>query len=603
MVGLRVLARWATQLSLGVTGRRSELQFLAGAIALGLGFWGWSIEKPADDWSGHANNAFRTLQLITLNFPTNFDGKITWQLQIARLMVPLVAVMASFNVFVGMVARPLRLVLLPRSRNHIVVCGDTKLTEEALRSLSLRGRQIVIVAPKVEILRRQALEGFGMTVVEADLRQPGTFKQLSLRHAAALFITGPDDLDNLNLAMMAMGSVVDRSDSEPPLALAVMIDREDLAVELDQALDGVARQHRLRYHRLCPDREGVRLELARFAPVFIKPDLGKPSHVMVVGLAGRFEQVLAELVVKTQDHPSERPVISLILAKGERERFDAWHASRADLDLVVRFEFFDAGSARLPAEAALEAWRAKFGAPDLVVLMADDTDAIATAFALRRPGNRAGAENAPMLVRQGREDHLLQALQAVRRADRDLSRMVAFGGLVRAESIERVLDRKGDETAIALHAHYVDAAKALGWRSPTALRAWDDLSENMRDANRAAAEHAPVLFAAVGLRWVPRASGTLPGSDIVSHDLTGAEIEKLAEIEHRHWMAARIDRGWRYASIRDDARLLHPALVPFEQLTEEDKEKDRNTIRVLVGILTEQGNVLTRVPASGAREA
>ena len=46
--------------------------------------------------------------------------------------------------------------------------------------------------------------------------------------------------------------------------------------------------------------------------------------------------------------------------------------------------------------------------------------------------------------------------------------------------------------------------------------------------------------------------------------------------------------------IRDDRRKLHPDLVPYEALSEDDKEKDRNAVRVLLGILSEQGRVVIR---------
>lgn len=586
MPALIALSKLSAQMASRVTRHRGEMQLVAGAIALGLGFWGWSIEEPAANWSGHANNLFSTLQLVTLNFPKKFDGEITWQLQIARLMVPLVAVLASFHVLVGAVTRPLRLALLPRAQEHIVVFGDTKLTEAALLTLAQRGRQIVVVAPKVTDLRREMLESFGLTAIESDLRQAGALKQLNLRTAAAVFVTGPDDLDNLNIAMLALASVENRPDGQPPLVLAVMIDREDLAIELDEALDGIARHQRLRYHRLCPDREGVRLELARFAPIFTKRDRNAPSHVMVAGLAGRFEQVLSELIVATQDHPSERPILSLVLTAPELKLFEAWRAARPELDLVVRFELLEAETARLPRADALSEWVARCGSPHLVVVMCEDADAIATSLALRRPMNPAGTGNVPLLVRQGREDHVLETLQRTQGQARDLSRMVAFGGLIRADSIERALSRKGDERAIALHERYLAAAQAGGVSTPAALKSWDELSENLREANRSAAEHAPILFAAIGLELVEAAPGIPP------RQISADELETLAMVEHRHWMASRIDHGWRYGQVRNDDRQLHPSLLPYEQLTESDKIKDRDTVRVLIEIATAQSEIL-----------
>jgi hypothetical protein len=172
--------------------------------------------------------------------------------------------------------------------------------------------------------------------------------------------------------------------------------------------------------------------------------------------------------------------------------------------------------------------------------------------------------------------------------NRDMTRLVAIGGLVRAESIERVLDGKGDEVAIALHAHYLAAANTLGAGSPASLEAWDGLAENLREANRAAAEHAPILFASAGFQIVAAAPGIKPAT------LSCTELECLARVEHRRWIADRINRGWSYGKFRDDRRMLQPDLVPYDALSGADREKDRNAVKVLSSVLAAQGSVILR---------
>lgn len=594
MPSLIAISRAASRISSVVTRSRGELQFFAGLAALGLGFWGWSIERPATDWASYTNNAFRTLQLITLNFPTNFDGQIPWQLQLARLMVPLVAILASFNVLMGTVTRPLRLALLPRTRGHVVVCGDTKLTEAALLKLAERGREIVIVTPAISSARRDMLESQGLTMVEADARRDGALRHLSLRSAAALFVTGADDLDNLNLAMSALVSAEERLAGLPPLILAVMIEREDLAIELDLALDGVARRHQLRYHRLCPDREGISLELARFAPVFTKPAPSEPSHVLIVGLAGRYEQVLAELLLCTQDHPDQSPLFSFALTEKEARGLEAWRVDRPDVALVVRFEIMIREEGRVPADPVLSDWHQRNGKPHLVVVMGSDADAMAAAFVLRRPHSAAGTDDIPILVRQEREDRLLQSVDSAGQVGSQKARLIAFGGLIRAESIERVLDRKGDEAAMALHAGYLAAEFGRSAQSSeTALRQWDALSETLKEANRSAARHLSILLASAGLETIERANVERNGWPAV--ELAPGQIEHLAKVEHRHWMASRIDQGWRSGPARDDSRRLHPAIVPYDELSAIDKQKDRDTVRRLIDIQSSRGLVLSRL--------
>jgi hypothetical protein len=54
-------------------------------------------------------------------------------------------------------------------------------------------------------------------------------------------------------------------------------------------------------------------------------------------------------------------------------------------------------------------------------------------------------------------------------------------------------------------------------------------------------------------------------------------IEKLAENTHEIWSEQRLKDGWTYGSERDDQLLMHPCLVPYNELPETEKIYDRNT--------------------------
>ncbi|MGL4728121.1 MAG: RyR domain-containing protein [Bosea sp. (in: a-proteobacteria)] len=579
--------------------RKGLLQALAGVIALALGFWGWSIFSPAKTMADHANNFFRTVQLMTLNFPTTFDGKLPWQLQLARLMVPAIAALATLHVIIGAITRPVRIALLPHTKDHLVVCGAAQLTEAALIKLAERGVQVIAIAPDMVDERRDTLEGYGLTVIRANPYEPATMAALNLDRAGAIFIAGEDDLANLNLAMLAMAQVKKRPADAPPMTLGILIDDERLASELDMALDGISRRHGVRYHRICPDREGARLELERYAPALTKADPEQRSHVLVYGLSGRWQQVLMQAIIACQDQPDECPLFTLILDEAETELFEDWQATTSDRDMIVEFSIIAADSDIFGDEQRASDWRHDNPVPHLAIVLREKSDAIAAMLTLRRPGNPFGTEHTPLIVRQATEDRLVAQLMNTSVNDRDFSKLGVFGGLIRPDSVERVLDRKGDRIGIAMHAWYLDAAAKTGAGSAAALAAWDALPENLRDANRASAAHAPILFASAGFVL------TKAGKGIEAATPDETEIERLAQIEHRRWCADRIDRGWRFGEPRDDVRKRHPSLKPYEDLSEAEKEKDRNAVRALVSILASEGMILTRkiVPDAPPSEA
>jgi ryanodine receptor 2 len=53
--------------------------------------------------------------------------------------------------------------------------------------------------------------------------------------------------------------------------------------------------------------------------------------------------------------------------------------------------------------------------------------------------------------------------------------------------------------------------------------------------------------------------------------------EQIAEHVHEVWAKARIAEGWKQGPKRNDERKEHPCLVPYSELSESEKEYDRQT--------------------------
>ena len=66
-------------------------------------------------------------------------------------------------------------------------------------------------------------------------------------------------------------------------------------------------------------------------------------------------------------------------------------------------------------------------------------------------------------------------------------------------------------------------------------------------------------------------------SDIQLPEDLNPLLEAMAMNVHEVWAQTRISQGWQYGSERNDGKKLHPMLVPYEELPEEEKVYDRNT--------------------------
>lgn len=70
--------------------------------------------------------------------------------------------------------------------------------------------------------------------------------------------------------------------------------------------------------------------------------------------------------------------------------------------------------------------------------------------------------------------------------------------------------------------------------------------------------------------------------------------EDIAKNVHEVWSAGRMKDGWTYGEERNDAKRQHPCLVPYEELSEEEKEYDRNTSVETIKLILELGFKITK---------
>ena len=70
--------------------------------------------------------------------------------------------------------------------------------------------------------------------------------------------------------------------------------------------------------------------------------------------------------------------------------------------------------------------------------------------------------------------------------------------------------------------------------------------------------------------------------------------EDIARNVHEVWSAGRMSEGWTYGEERNDALKKHPCLVPYENLTESEKEYDRNTSQETLKLILKLGFKITR---------
>lgn len=82
--------------------------------------------------------------------------------------------------------------------------------------------------------------------------------------------------------------------------------------------------------------------------------------------------------------------------------------------------------------------------------------------------------------------------------------------------------------------------------------------------------------------------------DIILDESLLALCEEIAKNTHEVWAAGRIADGWTYGPVRDDAAKKHPCLIPYEELSEEEKAYDRATSLQTLKLVVKLGYTIAR---------
>jgi hypothetical protein len=162
---------------------------------------------------------------------------------------------------------------------------------------------------------------------------------------------------------------------------------------------------------------------------------------------------------------------------------------------------------------------------------------------------------------------------------------------------DAVFDSLIEPLARAIHEKFVqEETKKETEKKPETdanMQPWEKLREDTREENRKQARDIKAKLQAVSCGVIPAGE-----KGVALFVFTLEEIEIMAIMEHNRWMHSKLDAGWTYApGKRDDEKKTHPCLLPWEQLTNEEQEKDRQAMQKLPSLLADIGlEVYSLVP-------
>lgn len=137
-----------------------------------------------------------------------------------------------------------------------------------------------------------------------------------------------------------------------------------------------------------------------------------------------------------------------------------------------------------------------------------------------------------------------------------------------------------EKLAVAIHDLYNQQQLERHPDKPLAHPEFSDLPDSLKYSNLRQARSIAKKLDLMG--WEIRPEGS--DGELIT-EISDEVVETLAIFEHDEWVRERLGYGWTYGEIKDNDNKISPYLVPYDELSEEIKNLDRDTIRNIPALL------------------
>ena len=524
---------------------------------------------------------YLALQLFTLESGAP-AGKVGVLLNIARFLAPAVTVYAAAKALAVIFQSQLQLVRLKTLNGHVVIAGlgrSGMLFAEAFRKQRL---------PVVVVERNEANEQLvhchdaGALTVIGDARAKDILSRAGVNRAKILICVSGEDGINAEIAVQTRELLPEGR--QPLTSLVHIVDSQLCRLlrkqELMERKNNVMRMEFFNIYE-----SAVRDLFARYPPF----SSGGPSNFLIVGLGQMGESLLLALTRSWMQQTSKSsPRFNVtILDRSAKRKVEA---------LEVRYPYLIQNCVVTPLEIEVpstEFYQKVFlkpPGPTKVYLTIDhDSVVLSTALLLRQWVD----STTPIFVRMAHQGGLSTLLSQAVEGKTEVANIIPFGSAERVCTPDLLSGSTKEILAQFIHEEYVKGQieQPASSRTSAALCSWDELPEWLKESNRTQADHIGEKLRRIRCDLVLFSD---PLSE--SFQFEEKEIEALARMEHERWMEERTKDGWKYAEVeRNVQQKTNPYLVSYEQLPEQIKELNRNTVRELPRFLARCGYQIYRI--------
>jgi voltage-gated potassium channel Kch len=534
-------------------------------------------------WKEVSDDFFVTILYFTFSAPADAAGQNVF-LHIARFLAPLATVSAIVKIIIQAAYASWLQAQLKYRRGHVVVVGFGVLGQQIARHFRADGARVVVLERFPTVEGTELCDHLDIPLIVGDGTDLSDLQEVAANHASAIFFVTDNDIINLEAAAAASSlmSETDRHKSR----LLVHLGNLHLTRQLKDYERRIAfigdRETTVTFFNL---NDLLARQLLMENPLYEIAGLLSQSrlHILLLGLNDISEKIIHHVILSQRTTALGPPQFTVV-DKDASQAKASFFLRHPGLNDVATLQFIDAEPETIDRLALVR--RVNETGPLTATLLCkpEEVDNLSTALEIHAASARGLIHAGQIFVRRAQTSDFFELLSKIERYD--LANMLIDFGEGDHQLFVRQITGEGDVLAKQIHDAYCYERSAAGDPPSPSTAPWELLPESSRRANRRAADHLWTKLASTGYRSDGRGQG-LPRLADAGAALRDEDTRlDLARLEHDRWWADRILDGWRQGEPRNNETLVHPMLVPFDQLTLDEKSKDAEQIDFLVEALT-----------------
>jgi hypothetical protein len=546
------------------------IYLLVAGLAYVLGFWGYKLYFEGRGNQGALlDAAYYAFDLFRMKYIGH--DPIPWQLNVARFLAPITTLLAALKVFLSLIYKKVAEITLPFWKNHAIVLGIDSVNKHFIYAMLDKGMQTVCIDNGNGATPHDELWEKGAIVLTRDLYDDSFFKNIGITKAQFFFAFTAEDEINLSildlLAEFMAQAAPARSD---PLKFFIRISDPYLQLLCRNNSVFAKGSDQFTARLVNFSQQAARLIIHQYP--LEGAEYNKNPHTLLVSSGNVAINFLIRAAM-TGQYPQGKK-LQVTFCHPEATRLcGRLKVIFPGLEELLRLKIID----NHPETLTPRDWLALQDASEftsIYVAQERDVDAVSIAQSL-----------APVMPLSLMIVAILsQGAKLVNFFSPDILRhknINIFSIINELGNWEAIVGESLDKLARAIHEDY---CRNMGQRGETAdtnptLKSWDRLEESLKEANRNQADHIPVKLRTIGCQivsWEDRE---------IDFTFSPREILLLEEMEHQRWVTDKIMSGWKCGLVKDPIKRLQPLLIPWDELSSAEKQKDRDAVLNIPNIL------------------